>query len=311
MAQDLAGSLFKHPLWQFSRPHTIFGTAISLVGILGVALSYGLGLPLAGWNILQTLGVALVSCLLANVYIVGLNQITDVAIDRINKPYLPLAQGSLTLKEAQRVVIFCLVAALGIALTQNIFLFATVAASILIGTAYSLPPLRLKRFPLWASFCIFVVRGLIVNLGLFGYFVHALDYPTVDWVRAGVLMGFMLVFSVVIALFKDIPDTVGDQKNNIQTFSLQWGRIQVFRLCIALLAADYLGMALGSGIVVGGLGRGFLVLGHGLLLWLLLWNRARSDLDQPAEFTRFYKFIWQLFYLEYLLFPLGCLLGNF
>ena len=35
----------------------------------------------------------------------------------------------------------------------------------LLGTAYSLPPFRLKRFPILAAFCILVVRGSLVNLG--------------------------------------------------------------------------------------------------------------------------------------------------
>ena len=32
--------------------------------------------------------------LLANVYIVGLNQLSDIEIDRVNKPELPLASGA-------------------------------------------------------------------------------------------------------------------------------------------------------------------------------------------------------------------------
>ena len=33
---------------------------------------------------------ALVAALHSNVFITGLNQLSDVAIDRVNKPYLPL-----------------------------------------------------------------------------------------------------------------------------------------------------------------------------------------------------------------------------
>ena len=36
---------------------------------------------------------ALIPALLMNICIVGLNQIFDVPIDRVNKPYLPLASG--------------------------------------------------------------------------------------------------------------------------------------------------------------------------------------------------------------------------
>src|SRR3712207_8755450 len=40
----------------------------------------------------QLLG-AMLACLCGNVYIVGLNQLEDVEIDRINKPHLPIAAG--------------------------------------------------------------------------------------------------------------------------------------------------------------------------------------------------------------------------
>ncbi len=42
---------------------------------------------------------ALVSALLMNVCIVGLNQLYDVEIDRVNKPYLPLASGEMTMRQ--------------------------------------------------------------------------------------------------------------------------------------------------------------------------------------------------------------------
>jgi len=309
VVQDLAGSLIKHPLWQFSRPHTILGTSISLVGILGVSLSYGapVSVPIVFW----TAAIALVSCLLANVYIVGLNQITDVEIDRINKPYLPLANNTLTPQQAQYIVIFCLVTSLLISFVQSKFLFATVLVSTIIGTAYSLPPFRLKRFPIWASLCIFAVRGFAVHLGLYAYLVDSLKIVDPAWERLFILMAFMLIFSVVIALFKDIPDTLGDAQNNIQTFSLQFGRTQIFQFCIALLVCDYLGVVLlgvlGVGLGESLAGRGVLAFSHLCLLLLLLWE-VRKVKGDPVAFTYFYQFVWKLFYLEYILFPAACLL---
>lgn len=44
---------------------------------------------------------ALVPALLMNIAIVGLNQLTDVEIDRVNKPYLPLASGELTMQQVK------------------------------------------------------------------------------------------------------------------------------------------------------------------------------------------------------------------
>ncbi len=53
-----------------------------------------------GWTAqaLVVLLQALVPALLMNVCIVGLNQIFDVPIDKINKPYLPLASGEFSMR---------------------------------------------------------------------------------------------------------------------------------------------------------------------------------------------------------------------
>ena len=55
-----------------------------------------LGMPAA-----VALTQALVSALLMNVCIVGLNQLYDVEIDKVNKPYLPLASGEMTMRQAR------------------------------------------------------------------------------------------------------------------------------------------------------------------------------------------------------------------
>jgi 4-hydroxybenzoate polyprenyltransferase len=55
---------------------------------------------------------AMASSLFMNVYITGLNQVTDVTIDEINKPYLPLAYGKLKMHEAVFICILSLFASL-------------------------------------------------------------------------------------------------------------------------------------------------------------------------------------------------------
>ena len=41
--------------------------------------------------------------------------------------------------------------------------------SAILGTFYSLPPVRLKRFPLLAALCIVAVRGTIINAGFYAH----------------------------------------------------------------------------------------------------------------------------------------------
>lgn len=49
---------------------------------------------------------ALIPALLMNICIVGLNQIFDVPIDRVNKPYLPLASGEFSVGTGTSLVSF-------------------------------------------------------------------------------------------------------------------------------------------------------------------------------------------------------------
>lgn len=102
---------------QFSRPHTIIGTTLSVVGIYFIAWAHN-GMPARQWEILLP---ALLSCLGANIYIVGLNQVTDVAIDRINKPYLPLAAGIYSLRTGKIIISFCLAVSLLLAIEGEVF----------------------------------------------------------------------------------------------------------------------------------------------------------------------------------------------
>lgn len=89
--------------------------------------------------------------LLMNLYITGLNQVTDVDIDKINKPYLPIASGALSKANGFRVIMASLFWALYNVNSVAWPLRYTLLGSALLGTLYSMPPFRLKRFPLLAA----------------------------------------------------------------------------------------------------------------------------------------------------------------
>ncbi|WP_416666635.1 homogentisate phytyltransferase [Egbenema bharatensis] len=306
-----------YALWKFSRPHTIIGTSLSVLALYLITWT-GVS-PLASgrgsWADLFLNAPAilppLIACLCGNVYIVGLNQLEDVEIDRINKPHLPLASGEFSRLQGWSIVGIMGGLALALSALQSQALMATVWISLLIGTAYSLPPVRLKRFPVWASLCIFSVRGAIVNLGLFFHFRETLAtgeagggiLPSV-WA----LTVFIIVFTFAIAIFKDIPDLEGDRRYQISTFTVRLGPKAVFNLARWVLTACYLGMIL-AGALIPGINTPFLVITHGAAL-LILWRLSfKVNLDSKPSIAQFYQFIWKLFFLEYLLFSIACLLG--
>ncbi len=289
-----------YSFWKFARPHTIIGTSLSVVGLCSLALAES-GTGFSEFRLWQLLG-ALVACLAGNVYIVGLNQLEDVEIDRVNKPHLPVAAGEFSFQQGRLIVAAAGSLAMLVALLGGPFLLGTVGVSLAIGTAYSLPPVRLKRFPFWASFCIFTVRGVIVNLGLFLHFSQGGAIPPEVWA----LTLFVLGFTFAIAIFKDIPDMEGDRLYNITTFTLQLGARAVFNLGRWVLAACYLGVALAGVFWLQGVNPVFLSVTHLLALGLMWWRSLRVNLEDRAAVAQFYQFIWKLFFLEYLIFPAGC-----
>ncbi len=300
--------------WQFSRPHTVIGTSLSTLALLLIAIaasptSLPTGPVLGSWLI------AWIACLCGNVYIVGLNQVEDIAIDRINKPHLPVASGEFTKWHAQRLVWLMGAGAIALALiSQNVYLMLTVGLSIVIGTAYSLPPIRLKRYPFWASLCILLVRGAIVNLGLYLYFATQLGLGAAVPARVWALTLFVLVFSFAIAIFKDIPDLEGDRQFNISTYTLQLGQKKVFNLARWVLTVCYGGLIISAPFLTG-VNALFLIVAQSVGIFSFWWLSRRVDLDptpirKDISYPAFYQFIWKLFFVEYLIFPLACWLSS-
>ena len=190
-------------LWRFSRPHTLVGTFISATGLylIAVAVLPGSGLDQLFWVIVAGAGV--------NLAIVGVNQITDIEIDRINKPHLPIAAGDLSREAAWRIVAVSAAVPVVLGVTQGALETAAVVVALAVGAAYSLPPVRLKRFPIAASLCISGVRSAVVNIGMYGHFSlvfgGSLEIPGAVWA----LTLFVLPFSFAIAVLKDVPDMRG------------------------------------------------------------------------------------------------------
>jgi homogentisate phytyltransferase / homogentisate geranylgeranyltransferase len=295
-------------LWRFSRPHTLVGTTVSIVGIYAIAAAELPGVALGDG--LADLALAVLAGAAVNIYIVGLNQCEDVEIDRINKPTLPIPDGRISLSAARRLVIGCGVLAAGLAVTQGWVETVAVSAALAIGTAYSSPPLRLKRFPAAAAASISVVRACVVNIGVYLHFADSLGHRGELSPLPGPIVAltlFVLPFSFAIAVLKDVPDEEGDRRFRIATFTVRLGPSAAFGIGMAALTIGYLGMALLGPLTLDSASPWVLVVGHlGCLavLWLLAVRVQPSD---PASFTRFYMRVWALFFVEYLLMPAAVL----
>lgn len=302
-----AGSIeaYLSAFWRFLRPHTIRGTILGTSMVVSRAL---LENPtLINWALLPTALLGLVALLCGNGYIVGINQIYDVDIDQVNKPFLPIASGELSAKAAW--VLCFLLAGTGIGITSYLFgplISGLYAFGLFLGTIYSVPPLRLKRFAVPAFMIIATVRGFLLNFGVYYATRAALGLTEFVWSPAiAFITVFVTLFATVIAITKDLPDVEGDKKYNIQTFATKLGVRNISLLAVGILALDYsiaIYLAATQPAVFRPVAMG---MGHTLLLSLLMYQTWRLDLQQykTKSLQEFYRFLWNLFYSTYLLLP--------
>eukprot|EP01037_Dinobryon_pediforme_P022109 gene22109-23159_t len=74
-----------------------------------------------------------------------------------------------------------------------------------------------------AGSIISVVRGFLLNFGVYYAVREALLIPFVWNPVVAFISTFMTVFASVIAVTKDLPDIEGDKKYNISTFASTFG----------------------------------------------------------------------------------------
>lgn len=290
--------------WKFSRPHTIIG---SVIGI------YTLFYIIYDQQHIQShsyLIMALIIAITCNVFIVGINQVADVNIDKINKPDLPIPSGLLSVQQAKIIVYAALCISLGLALFISPYLFGIIVLATSIGWAYSMPPLYLKQHHITAALAIATVRGVLLNAGgflVFNYLINgSLEMPE----NMKILTLFIVVFSVVISWFKDLPDIEGDAKYHIKTFAILYSpKVVVItgNLLVGLAYAFtiYLKWSEYRIAEITSFKTSVLLYGHLILLGLFIINAFSIRLSEHESVKKFYKRFWWFFFAEYALYLLA------
>lgn len=288
-------------LWKFSRPHTVIGSVVSISTLYVIICENEklLHVPLLLLALLIGIG--------CNIFIVGINQIADVDIDRINKPELPIAAGEMSVRRAGIVITIALLLSLGLALYLSAYLFAIILLAAGIGWAYSMPPFHWKKHHLTAALSILLVRGLLINIGgflVFNYLVHRSLVLPAD---VKILAAFITVFSIVIAWFKDLPDVAGDAQYNIRSLAIVYSPMMALRTGTTLVLLTYVMTILVKAITIfrelfpASRDR-LLLYGHLFLLLLFVLHSAAINLQEKNSVRKFYKRFWLFFFAEYLLY---------
>jgi len=304
-AAEQPKSSMLNALYKFTRPHTIRGTILaSCACVTRVLLKCVESQPVIEWKLLHTALYGLVALLCGNAYIVGINQIYDVDIDKVNKPFLPVAAG-----EISKPLAWALVGGtgvLGCAIVSTVFstlICQLYLFGMFLGTVYTVPPFRWKNNPVLAAFSIAMVRGLLLNVGLHHAASTALGLAITWPAQVCFIAAFMTIFAVVIAIAKDLPDVEGDIKFGVKTLASSLGVAKAAHLVVLVLMGNYV-MGVGVGLLAPGINnRPLMVVAHSALLGWLSIFASKLKPDSISSIKLFYRNIWKLFYAEYLLFP--------
>ncbi|KAG8458747.1 hypothetical protein KFE25_005278 [Diacronema lutheri] len=290
-------------LYKFTRPHTIRGTILaSFAGVARALIEHPSAISL---QLVPQALRGLLALLLGNAFIVGINQIYDVEVDKINKPFLPIAAGEISPQVAWALVLGSLCGGLlTVRLCFSQLIFGLYALGLSIGGLYSLPPIQLKRFPIAAGLVISTVRGFLLNFGVYYAVREAIGVPFRWNPVVCFIATFMTVFASVIAVTKDLPDVVGDAAYKVKTFATRYGVRAVARGACSALGGAYAAATLLALLAPAGVFRRLpMAVGHAALGVKLLATYRRLDATSLGSIKRFYGGIWQIFYLQYALYP--------
>lgn len=91
-------------------------------------------------------------------------------LNRVNKPYLPIAAGDLSVQSAWLLVVAFAVVGFSIVVSNfGPFITSLYCLGLFLGTIYSVPPFRLKRYPVAA----FLIIATVLYSSLLHYYSNS------------------------------------------------------------------------------------------------------------------------------------------
>ncbi len=219
---------FKTVLRNLRPERTLF---YILLLILGMSYAYLGGERLNSWVDIFGITCLIISWISVWMYAVYMNDIADVEIDKISNPNRPLVQKKLSSDEMHQIGFVWFVMTLVGSWSAGFYPFVMALIFISASHIYSVPPLRLRRVPLLASFLISIACLATIMSGFF--FVSSnksmLSFPTAT------AIGIVVIFTLAVNI-RDLKDVEGDKKEGIKTLPVIFGQTNGPRVVGALFA---------------------------------------------------------------------------
>lgn len=232
-----------------------------MIGIFSGSL-IGYGASHAPFRVLAVASAVLAAGVL-NAASNGLNQICDLANDRINKPHRPLASGQMSLKQAWIFVGVTYFVALALVAWVNREVFVIYVIAALATVAYSAPPVRLKKDPIGSNLIIALIRGELLKVA--GWAAVATVLTSIEpW-----YIGFIyFVFLLGATTTKDFADMEGDRAAGCITLPVKYGATTSARAISPSFIVPWLLLPLGLYLrILSGNPVAILALSAVMLLW--------------------------------------------
>ncbi len=292
--------------WRLGRPFTMIAPALGMLSGACTALGsvHGRELGWQGWMAWQLAGGAFFAALLNTASNI-LNQITDLEVDRINKPGRPIPSGLVTVREAWVLAIAGYVLAMVVAwvVTRPNTYYACFICAIIAAVAtwvYSVPPTRAKALGWWANFTIAVPRGMFLKVA--GWSLILAPSTPEAWYIGGIFFLFLLGASTT----KDFADMRGDAASGCRTLPIVYGVKKTAWMISPSFVLPFLMLPIGAhtGILTATHPLALDVLGVGLAAWgaYVVWLMLR----RPEELATVENHVsWKHMYLMMFVMQVG------
>lgn len=237
-------------LVDFTRPFTLVAPALGFASAAATAIGAAPPEPWQ-WDLVVLPAIGSLMAAVLNAASNGLNQIFDLDIDRINKPRRPLPSGRLSLRAAWTFTLTLYAVALWLAWLVapggRRECFWIVVAATVITFVYSAPPVRTKRFGIWANVTIAIPRGVLLKVA--GWSAVKSIAGVEPWF-IGFIFGLFLLGATTT---KDFADMEGDRRGGCRTLPILYGVERAAWMISPSFIVPFVLMALGawSGVLTG------------------------------------------------------------
>lgn len=276
------------------RPFTLAAPAVGALFFSILALKYNGQLD-QFWAFAPAIVCGALSLSIANSSSNAMNSAWDVEQDKISKPERPVPSGALTEREAMSIAFFGCIMVFLLASFINLLFVMMVGLVMFCAFAYSVPPLRTKRF-LWVNaLTIALPRGFIGPLATFAIVGDPFQKPFIA------IAVILFIFTLGVNEVKNVQDKDADFKCGIRTLVNVYGVKKAMQISSVFVVLPYImilylvwrGWLTSSAIYL------LLLIPIGIaLLYYMLWKPEQRKWDGNNS-------AWALFYISMIMYMIG------